>query len=166
MITIYLDMDGVVADFHKAYDVYDPERSDRKKFRSAVLEGKIFETLDPMPNARELLDFVASWSHLAKIEMLTSMGTFDEVQGDSAKRQKLYWLNKHRIPYHANFVRCKEEKAQYATPTSILIDDSIGCILPFRDAGGIGIHHNDSVHKETLLELGNHIYLLANRFSV
>lgn len=162
MITIYLDMDGVVADFHKAYDVYDPERSDRKKFRSAVLDGKIFETLDPMPNSRELLDFVASFRHTANIEMLTSMGTFDEEQGDAAKRQKLFWLNKHRIPYHANFVRCKEEKAQFATPHSILIDDSIGCITPFNGAGGYGILHVDSTHKETLFDLHARIRYLKN----
>ena len=43
MITLYLDMDGVLADFNKEYTKYDPFKEDRKKFRSAVMEHKIFE---------------------------------------------------------------------------------------------------------------------------
>jgi hypothetical protein len=80
------------------------------------------------------------------------MGTHDPIQGDSAKQQKLLWLNKHRIPYKANFVRNKEEKAQYANPTSILIDDSIGCIAPFIAAGGHGILHTNSSNTNSVLD--------------
>lgn len=152
MITLYLDMDGVVANFDKAYKAYDPNKEDRKKFRSAVMEGKIFEDLEPMPNANILLSHVASLRDV-HIEMLTSMGTHDPAQGAEAKRQKLVWLRKHNINYKANFVRNKEEKAQYATPESILIDDSIGCIEPFNRANGHGILHNDSTIRQTLMTL-------------
>ena len=143
MITLYLDMDGVLADFHKEYDKYDPQREDRKKFRSAVLEHNIFEVLDFMPDTQELLNHVSKLQGI-NIEILTSMGTHDPVQGNAAKYQKMKWLDKYNIPYKANFVRNKEEKAQYATPTSILIDDSIGCITPFNAAGGYGILHTNS----------------------
>lgn len=149
MITLYLDMDGVVADFHKEYFKLDTSGAfDRKKFRSAVMEYKIFEDLDPMPNASVLLRYVASLRGV-KIEMLTSMGTFDPVQGAAAREQKLNWLRKHSINYPANFVRTKSEKAKYATPRSILIDDSIGCIEPFEKAGGHAILHEDSRVRET-----------------
>jgi hypothetical protein len=140
MITLYLDMDGVIADFNKEYNKYDPHREDRKKFRSAVVDHKIFEVLDFMPDAQELLNHVSQLNGV-HIEMLTSMGTHDPFQGQCAKEQKLKWLAAKNIPWKANFVRDKGEKAQYATPTSILIDDSIGCITPFNTAGGIGIHH-------------------------
>jgi hypothetical protein len=83
------------------------------------------------------------------------MGTHDISQGTEAKRQKLVWLKKHNIPYKANFVRNKEEKAEYATPKSILIDDSIGCITPFNKAGGNGILHLDRHMDATLLRLDN-----------
>jgi hypothetical protein len=150
MITLYLDMDGVVADFHKAYHKLDSSgQFDRKKFRSAVLDYEIFKDLDPMPNGSVLLRHVASLRDV-KIEMLTSMGTFDAVQGAAARKQKLEWLRKHSIPYPANFVRTKSEKAKYATPHSILIDDSIGCITPFEAAGGHAILHEDSRVRETL----------------
>jgi hypothetical protein len=154
MITLYLDMDGVVANFDKAYRAYDPMKEDRKKFRSAVMDYKIFEDLEPMPNAQMLLRHVTMLRDV-KIEMLTSKGTYDMAQGAEAQRQKHIWLKKHGIPYKANFVRSKEEKAQYATPMSILIDDSIGCIKPFNVAGGHGILHSDSSMRETLLLLDN-----------
>lgn len=69
------------------------------------------------------------------------MGTHDPVQGEEAKRQKMKWLDDHNIPYRANFSRSKQEKAKWATPTSILIDDSSGCVAPFITAGGHGILH-------------------------
>ena len=147
-------MDGVVANFDKAYRAYDPMKEDRKKFRSAVMDYKIFEDLEPMPNAQMLLRHVTMLRDV-KIEMLTSKGTYDIAQGAEAQRQKHIWLKKHGIPYKANFVRSKEEKAQYATPMSILIDDSIGCIKPFNVAGGHGILHSDSSMRETLLLLDN-----------
>lgn len=153
MITLYLDMDGVVANFDKAYRAYDPTNVyDRKKFRSAVMEQKIFEDLEPMPNANILLSHVASLRNV-HIEMLTSMGTHDPAQGAEAKRQKMVWLRKHNIRYKANFVRNKEEKAKYATPESILIDDSVGCIEPFVKESGHGILHNDATIRNTLMSL-------------
>lgn len=150
-ITLYLDMDGVLADFNKEYIKYDPNKEDRKKFRSAVLDHHIFEKLDFMPDTKELLNHV-SRLHGIKIEILTSMGTHDPFQGNSAKYQKLDWLKKHNIPYPANFVRNKKEKAQYATPTSILIDDSPGCIGPFIEAGGHGILHHKASETIRILD--------------
>jgi hypothetical protein len=136
-------MDGVLCNFDKAYRAYDPQKEDRKKFRSAVLEYHIFEDLEFMPDTQELLNYVSKLDGIT-IEILTSMGTFDAQQGMAAKIQKQKWLDTHNIPYKANFVRCKEEKAQYATETSILVDDSIGCIRPFNAKGGHGILHTRS----------------------
>lgn len=154
MITLYLDMDGVLADFHKAYNEFDTGW-DKKKFRQAVLEHKIFENLDFMPNTQTLLNHVCRLP--VQIEILTSMGTFDPFQGEAAKQQKLNWLRKKNLPWKANFVRCKEEKAQYANTHCILIDDSIGCITPFNARGGHGILHVDSAMDETLLRINSTI---------
>jgi hypothetical protein len=133
-------MDGVLADFNKEYAKYDPLKEDRKKFQSAVMEHRIFEKLDFMSDTQELLNHVSKLKGI-KIEILTSMGTFRTEQGEAAKHQKLKWLEDKNIPYHANFSRSKEEKAKWASPTSILIDDSVGCVSPFVEAGGHGILH-------------------------
>ena len=143
MITLYLDMDGVLCNFDKAYRKLDPEKADRKKFREAVFTYKIFEDLEFMPDAQELLNFVCKLDNI-DIQILTSMGTFDEIQGNAAKYQKMYWLESKNIPYKANFVRSKQEKANFAHENAILVDDSIGCIKPFTEKGGHGILHTRS----------------------
>ena len=143
MITLYLDMDGVLCNFDKAYRALDPDKTDRKKFREAVLTYNIFEDLEFMPDAQELLNYVSKLEGI-NIEILTSMGTFDAQQGQAAKYQKMHWLNKKNIPYKPNFVRTKEEKSQYATENSILVDDSTGCIKPFNAKGGHGILHTSA----------------------
>jgi hypothetical protein len=145
-------MDGVLADFNKEYTKYDPNSEDRKKFRSSVLDHHIFEKLDFMPDTQKLLDHVAKLQNI-NIEILTSMGTHDPFQAFEAKKQKLKWLNDHNIPYKANFVHSKQEKANYAGSTSILIDDSIGCINPYIAAGGHGILHKNAT--DTIKELNS-----------
>jgi hypothetical protein len=142
-------MDGVLCNFDKAYRKLDPEKADRKKFRDAVFTHKIFEDLEFMDDAQELLTYVSTLDSI-NIEILTSMGTYDELQGHEAKSQKLYWLHKHNIPYKANFVRAKQEKANFAHDKTILVDDSIGCIRPYLEKGGHGILHtsaSDSIQQ-------------------
>jgi len=151
-ITLYLDMDGVLCNFDKAYKSLRTHAADGKRFRAAVMEFNIFEELEFMPDTMELMNYVSTLDGV-NIEILTSMGTYDEVQGNAAKRQKNKWLESRNFPYKANFVRSKVEKANYATPTSILIDDSIGCIEPFNASGGHGILHTKSI--DTIQQLHN-----------
>ena len=154
MITLYLDMDGVLCNFDKAYRAIDPNKADRKKFREAVFTYKIFEDLEFMPDAQELLNFVSKLDNI-NIEILTSMGTYDAQQGNEAKYQKMHWLNKHNIPYKANFVRAKQEKANFAHDKTILVDDSSVCINPFNVKGGHGILHTKS--SDTIQQIGDTI---------
>jgi 5'(3')-deoxyribonucleotidase len=144
-------MDGVIADFNKEYTKFDPQKTDRKRFRESVIEHHIFEKLDFMPDAQELLNHVSKL-HGVKVEILTSMGTHDPFQANMAQMQKMKWLDEKNIPYKANFVHNKQEKAQYATPRSILIDDSVGCISPFVEAGGHGILHTNASNSIRLLD--------------
>ena len=150
-ITLYLDMDGVLCNFEKAYrKITEKREKDHKYFREAVMTYKIFEDLEFMPDAQELLNHVSGIFNV-NIEILTSLGTFDTTQGNAAKYQKMDWLKNNNIPYRPNFVRSKEEKSMYASPTSILIDDSIGCVKPFEFEGGHAILHKNS--KDTIKEL-------------
>lgn len=150
-ITLYLDMDGVLANFSKKFVALDSQLPDHQKFRDAVMIHKIFEDLEFMPDTQELLNHVSKL-HDVDVQILTSMGTMDQARGLAAQTQKTFWLNKHNIPYKTNFVRTKTEKAKYATPTSILIDDSIGCIAPFIAAGGHGILHVNAPDSIRILD--------------
>lgn len=140
MIMLYLDMDGVLANFDKKYNSLNSKKENKIRFRDAVMTHRIFENLEFMPDTQKLLNHVSNLRGV-HVEILTSLGTFDNDRGEQAKIQKLQWLAKKNIPYKANFVRIKPEKAKYATPESILIDDSPGCIFPFIAAGGHGILH-------------------------
>jgi hypothetical protein len=80
-------MDGVLCNFDKAYRSLRTHATDGKRFRSAVMDYKIFEDLEFMPDTQELLNYVTKLD-LITIEILTSMGTFETDQGNEAKRQK------------------------------------------------------------------------------
>ena len=150
MITLYLDMDGVLCNFDKAYRSLRTHATDGKRFRAAVMDYHIFEDLEFMPDTQELLTYVSNLEGI-NIEILTSMGTFDVLQGNAAKSQKQKWLDTWNIPYKANFVRSKEEKSKFAHDRAILVDDSPGCIDPFNAKCGHGILHSKST--ETIQQI-------------
>lgn len=149
-LTLYLDMDGVLCDFDKAYSKLRTGAADNKaRFISAVVDHKIFADLDMMPDAKQLLSHVARL-HNVHVEILTSVSAKTPVQVAAAKEQKTEWLKKHNIPYKANFVDNAPDKANYATKNSILIDDRTECVKHFVAKGGHGILHKnatDSIHK-------------------
>ena len=153
IITLFLDMDGVLCNFDKAYrKLTEIREKDHKQFRNAVMNYKIFEDLEFMPDAQELLNHVSKLNGV-QVEILTSMGTFDPDMGNQAKHQKMRWLDSKNIPYKAHFVRSKQEKAMYANPYTILIDDSTGCVKPFEVAGGHAILHTSS--KQSIKDLNS-----------
>ena len=161
--TIYLDMDGVIAHFEKAYRaMWHEYEFDRDRFHEAVLNRKIFETLDWMPNGEFLVNVLRSLEkeYDVTIEMLTSTGSKRTDMKVSGIEQKTKWLADHGIMWKANFVSSKPEKAKFATPTSILIDDSIGCIEPFIKAGGFGILYHDSFPNTSVFEIVNILKML------
>ena len=61
------------------------------------------------------------------------------------------WLKKQGLTYKRNVVPKRSLKASYATPNTILIDDTEDVIVAFNKAGGIGILHKNI--DETLVTL-------------
>lgn len=144
---IYLDMDGVVADFHGRYvhlfGKTPSEARDKKEFHPHWREfvtTEQFKHLDWWHDGQKFLDFIKTLD--VEIEMLTSSG--GTKYHDLVVEQKLHWLKEKGIPYKANVVAGRRKKKEYATPTSILVDDTEDVIVDFNNAGGIGILHKDA----------------------
>lgn len=153
--TILLDMDGVLSDFEKQFGgLYGQEalkNRDRKLWVEQwpdFIENKQFEKLPKFPGCDELLSFIRKYPEI-QVEILTSSGglKFHE----QVKEQKKAWLKKYGIAYKPHVVPGRKHKKEYATPETILIDDTEDVIESFNKAGGIGILHRDA--KETIKAL-------------
>jgi hypothetical protein len=159
-MNLYLDMDGVIADFDTAWAEMDTLLPDTKRFRAAVLEFKIFEKLNLMDDAHILLNAVRKIPDL-NVEMLSSAGSHRPDQYSEAARQKKLWLEQNNIGWTANFTRNMSEKCEFATPDSILIDDRLEVITDWEESGGIGIHHTSATESvDKLMKIlvdNNHI---------
>ena len=147
---VYFDMDGVLAFFDKRWEeMYNESPAKTRKIKkfSPLWEGFVlsyqFETLDFFPGAQELYSFVKQTPQVIGTEILSSSG--GELFYPQVKRQKHYWLRKSGFEFDAiNIVPGRRFKKNYATSTSILIDDTPDVIESFNAAGGIGILHTDA----------------------
>jgi len=155
---IYLDMDGVVANFEKRYiELFNesPGSSrDRKEFSNnwtKFIEGKNFETLDWWPGGPELITYLGK--NNLDVEILSSSG--GNKYHDLVVEQKKNWIKTFNLPeqWKINIVAGRKKKAEFATPDSILIDDTLDVIEAFNKAGGIGIHHKDVGNTIMLLNI-------------
>jgi 5'(3')-deoxyribonucleotidase len=156
MKKIYLDMDGVLCNFERRYfERYNElpgSMRDRKDFSvhwDDFVQTKQFETLDWWPEADVLLNFIKSLENV-EVEILSSSG--GKKYHDEVTEQKVRWLCEKGLPFKANIVAGRKTKAEYATPDTILIDDTYDVIQAFIAAGGIGIHHKEIGNTLLMLE--------------
>ena len=101
-----------------------------------------------MPDARKLLDFL-DVLNIPK-EILSSTARVET--HSIIAPQKARWLAAHNIAYKQNFVPGKGHKYKYATPNSIIIDDTKSVIEDWNKAGGIGIHHMNSEYTINIIK--------------
>lgn len=153
---VYLDMDGVIADFEKRYvQMYGmkPREAEKNhKFDSLFgefIETKQFQTLDLMPGAMEGINFLRKCS--APTQILSS--TANQERYDAVSKQKMIWLQTHGITFNPIFVPGKSLKYKYANPNTIIIDDTKSVIDDWTKAGGIGIWHKDWATTITILKM-------------
>lgn len=148
-------MDGVLCNFEKRFtELYGKDAlgaRDRKNFTTNwpnfIMDGN-FESLEWFPGGKELLDFIQNETDW-EVEILSSSG--GEKFHSEVAAQKVVWLCNNGIPYKANIVPGRKHKTAYATPETILIDDTEDIIVNFNAAGGVGILHKDA--NETLAKL-------------
>lgn len=152
-IKVYLDMDGVIADFdegvRKLTGKGPKEQSQRDMWKAirgtptGVSESKFWEQLPPIKNYKNLIRFLEQ--NFEHVLVLSSPGN----GGQATIEGKQDWLTNHEVPFHAIFRRNKEV---YAEPNSLLIDDWSKNIEKWKQAGGQTVHYSSYKQAKQQLE--------------
>jgi 5'(3')-deoxyribonucleotidase len=145
---VLVDMDGVLSDMDTMMDDITDGASSQPNYPRGKFWGKVsyydknvapfFESLPKMKDADQLIKFVTD--NFAKVRILTASGTTPKDGPDQKRR----WMNKNYPGIEVIVVTKSPEKAIYANPRAILVDDRDKSIDPFRRAGGIGILHTSA----------------------
>lgn len=175
MRTIYFDMDGIICDFNKRYKEifgYLSEETPnhlRDENWKIWVENKNFELLpwnESFDNVKKLLSqaekYKTEYGLIDSIEILSATG--GKGYHDLIKKQKTQWLKSRGIFGYFDVVNFSEkgiDKAAFASPTKILIDDTKKVVDSFRKAKGIAIHNDNKLSDvgyqlELCVELVNH----------
>jgi hypothetical protein len=149
--TIYCDMDGVLVDFNEGYKNLvgvDPSTiNNQEMFWDPIAKkgAAFWITLKWMQDGKQLWDYIKKYN-----PKLLSAPSREE----SSQIGKRVWV-KRELPGTKLILRSANKKQQFASPTSILIDDRVSNINQWIESGGIGILHTDTQSTiEQLKSLG------------
>ena len=139
---IYCDMDGVLVDFDRGYKELTGispkglENQDPAEFWKPITQAgaQWWIRLKWMPDGKALWDYIKQYSP----DLLSAPS-----REESSKIGKRIWV-KRELPDVKLILKPADEKYQYATPTSILIDDRQSNIAQWNQVGGIGIFHTST----------------------
>ena len=153
---IYLDMDGVLADFDRGLiELCGMDPAQGKNCRADLwgrvkAVGHFYDKLELMPGAKELFDAVYS-EYGDRCEILTGVPKPDKgIPG--AGEDKINWMRRMLSEDIKMNIVLREEKRNYCKGKGcILIDDLYDNIRVWDEYGGTGILHRSS--EETLAEL-------------
>lgn len=145
---LYLDMDGVVADFdayahtvlgHKS----DDGRWHKDKWARLRDNPRMYRDLPETPEATRLVDFCRSFAdrHGYDLLFLTAVPKNNDIHW--AFYDKVIWAQTRYPDIPVMFGPYSHDKQVHCTPGDILIDDRTSNIEQWIAAGGIGILHRD-----------------------
>jgi hypothetical protein len=155
---LFVDLDGVLVDFDKEMErigfpssAVETDKKMKARFwhnvgRMAHHGHEFWGVMDPMPDADVLWNYIKKYTPA----ILSATGHVG-----NAEQEKRVWVKKHIGDVVVHLVRKSGDKAQFAAPNHILIDDRAKSIEPWIAAGGIGILHTSAANTiARLKELG------------
>jgi hypothetical protein len=151
--TIYCDMDSVLVDFDRGYQELTGMTSQQADANGveafwdplSKAGAKFWITLQWMSDGKQLWDYIKKYNPI-----LLSAPSREE----SSKLGKRVWV-KRELPGVKLILKYASQKQEYASPTSILIDDRQKNIDQWKAAGGIGILHTNTANTiKQLKQLG------------
>jgi FMN phosphatase YigB (HAD superfamily) len=152
---IYLDCDGVLADFDKSAQAifgmssaaFERRFGAGEFWKRLARADDFFEHLDLLPDARQLYDAVKAKSPI----ILTGMP-----RGKWAEPQKRRWAERHfpGVPVIATAAALKRE---HCHPGDVLVDDRDQHRKAWEGAGGLFIHHKAAAASIEALKAAGYI---------
>ena len=164
---LYLDMDGVQADFFKSWarfagvndykDIEDTEASIEKLASNGPeFIYRFFRDLDTLRGGLRVIDWLQE--HDIPYTILSAPLRYEHQASIMGKRE---WLDKHHVGASESAI-FTSDKSKYATDSkgrpNVLIDDFGKNTIPWDNAGGIGIKHDPFDEGPTIKALEK-IYL-------
>ena len=153
---VYVDLDGVVADFERAFnDTYPAKLSslshdELAEYKKNFAKEGVFGSLPVFQGSKRFIESLVKMGH--EVEILTAVSEYDSAEN---AKQKAKWVKTHLGDIKFNWVKKSHEKAKFAGPGVLLIDDRDKSIVPFKRAGGLTIKHtkfSDTLKKMKLLK--------------
>ena len=164
---LYLDMDGVQADFFKSWsefegvdgykDIPKPEKSiQRLASQGSQAVYEFFRDLDTLRGGLRVIKWLQE--HDIPYTILSAPLRYEH---EASIKGKLEWLDKHHVGASESAIFASD-KSKYATDSqgrpNVLIDDFGKNIVPWEHSGGIGIKHDPFDEGPTIKALED-IYL-------
>lgn len=148
MPTLYLDMDGVVADFDEyaartlgvppSEGIYPDEI-----WRQLAANDRIYRDLIPTTYATQLVYQCEQFCSKKQYDLkfLTAVPKGNDVPW--AFNDKVYWARNYFATIPVMFGPFSKDKYKHCRSGDILIDDRLSNIEEWKAAGGIAIHHKN-----------------------
>lgn len=161
MRQLYLDCDGVLADFDKGATAilgmppkaYEQRHNLGKFWQKLASAPDFYFSLPLLPDAMQLFDAVR---HLDPI-ILTGLP-----RGNWAADQKMRWAAKH-FPGVRMITTMARDKRDHAKEGDVLVDDNLKFRHLWEQAGGIFVHHRNA--QESLRALAGYFPLKPDHVS-
>ncbi len=140
-MTLFLDLDGVLADFdahvRALFGRAPREMAVREMWARAARTPDFFETMPMTPDAPEL------WAYCRAFEpqILTGLP-----RGKWAAKQKRRWVARHLGPEVPVITCMSREKCLYAAPGDVLVDDSTRNAHLWESRGGVFVRHSSAAN--------------------
>ena len=167
--TVYVDMDGVLANFHGYFkqlfgwdlpkgDADKKPELDQKMWKQINDYGKsrFFEELPWIEGSKTVWNFLVD--NFINVKILSALGK-SNASDDLTRKGKMAWLNEN-IPKLLEkdiiLVANKHKKRHYSKPNDIIIDDTPVVIEEWNNRGGIGIFFTDA--KSVIQKLEKFVY--------
>jgi 5'(3')-deoxyribonucleotidase len=151
MNVIYIDMDGVVADFDTFVGGVlgreigwgtSQDLTDDEWVKLASID-RLYYQLPLMPDATKLVAYAKSLSTRFYIGFLTAIPRRTTIP--TAQADKQAWITKYFPGMRMDIGPYSRDKQKWCTPGDILIDDRPSNIKEWEAAGGIAIYHTGDV---------------------